>query len=75
MSVYSGDYKRQPDPTCAAFTPVACDLFVTEATFGLPVFRHPAPEAEIAKLLHSVASCSPSAATSSAPTRWARRSG
>ena len=53
--VYSGDYKRQPDPTCAAFTPVPCDLFITEATFGLPVFRHPEPEAEIAKLLHSVA--------------------
>ena len=52
--VYSGDYKRQPDPTCAAFTPVACDLFITEATFGLPVFRHPPPAVEIAKLLHSV---------------------
>ncbi len=54
-AVYSGDYKRQPDPTCAAFTPVACDLFITEATFGLPVFRHPEPMAEIARLLHSVA--------------------
>lgn len=53
--VVSGDYKRQPDPTCAPFAPVACDLFVTEATFGLPVFRHPPPEAEIARLLHSVA--------------------
>ena len=53
--VISGDYKRQPDPTCTAFVPVACDLFVTEATFGLPVFRHPPPEAEIARLLHSVA--------------------
>ena len=53
--VVSGDYKRTPDPTCAAFEPVACDLFVTEATFGLPVFRHPPPEAEIARLLHSVA--------------------
>ena len=54
-AVYSGDYKRQPDPTCAAFTPVPCDLFITEATFGLPVFRHPDPAAEIARLLHSVA--------------------
>ena len=53
--VVSGDYKRGPDPTCAAFEPVPCDLFVTEATFGLPVFRHPPPEAEIARLLHSVA--------------------
>jgi putative mRNA 3-end processing factor len=52
--VYSGDYKRQPDPTCAAFVPVPCDVFITEATFGLPVFRHPDPMAEIAKLLHSV---------------------
>ena len=54
-AVYSGDYKRQPDPTCAAFTAVPCDLFITEATFGLPVFRHPEPAAEIARLLHSVA--------------------
>lgn len=53
--VYSGDYKRQADPTCAAFVPVPCDVFITEATFGLPVFRHPEPAAEIAKLLHSVA--------------------
>ena len=53
--VYSGDYKRQPDPTCAAFVPVPCDVFITEATFGLPVFRHPDPLAEIGKLLHSVA--------------------
>jgi putative mRNA 3-end processing factor len=39
--VVSGDYKRRPDPTCAPFEPVPCDIFVTEATFGLPVFRHP----------------------------------
>lgn len=52
--VYSGDYKRAPDPTCAGFVPVPCDLFITEATFGLPVFRHPPAEAEIAKLLRSV---------------------
>jgi len=54
-AVISGDYKRQADPTCAPFEPVPCDVFVTEATFALPVFRHPAPEAEIAKLLASVA--------------------
>jgi putative mRNA 3-end processing factor len=53
-AVYSGDYKRRPDPTCAAFTPVPCDVFITEATFGLPVFRHPEPMAEIGRLLHSV---------------------
>jgi putative mRNA 3-end processing factor len=54
-AVVSGDYKRQPDPTCAPFEAVACDVFVTEATFGLPVFQHPSPGSEIAKLLASVA--------------------
>jgi putative mRNA 3-end processing factor len=39
--VASGDYKRQPDPTCAPFEPVRCDVFITEATFGLPVYRWP----------------------------------
>ncbi|MDF1792799.1 MAG: ligase-associated DNA damage response exonuclease [Thalassobaculaceae bacterium] len=53
--VISGDYKRCADPTCAAFEPVPCDVFVTEATFGLPVFRHPDDRGEIAKLLDSVA--------------------
>ncbi|MBU6419135.1 MAG: ligase-associated DNA damage response exonuclease [Proteobacteria bacterium] len=52
-AVVSGDYKRQPDPTCAPFEPVRCDVFVTEATFGLPVFRHPPPAGEIGKLLKS----------------------
>ena len=49
--VVSGDYKRRPDPTCASFEPVACDVFVTEATFGLPVFRHPDTGDEMDKLL------------------------
>ena len=49
--VVSGDYKRRPDPTCARFEPVKCDVFVTEATFGLPVFRHPDTGDEIDKLL------------------------
>ena len=54
-AVISGDYKRQPDPTCAAFEPeTEADVFVTEATFGLPVFRHPSPAAEVAKLLKSL---------------------
>lgn len=48
--VVSGDYKRRTDPTCAAFVPVKCDIFVTEATFGLPVFRHPDTHDEIDKL-------------------------
>lgn len=51
--VVSGDYKRRPDPTCAPFEPVPCDVFVTEATFGLPVFRHPPDAEEIGKLLQS----------------------
>jgi putative mRNA 3-end processing factor len=37
--VVTGDYKRDADPTCAAFEPVACDTFVTESTFGLPIYR------------------------------------
>ena len=54
-AVVSGDYKRVADPTCLPFEPIACDVFVTEATFGLPVFRHPPPAAEVARLLDSVA--------------------
>jgi putative mRNA 3-end processing factor len=53
--VASGDYKDAPDPTCAPFELVPCDVFITEATFGLPVFRHGDAAAEIAKLLRSVA--------------------
>ena len=53
--VVSGDYKRRRDPTCARFEPVPCDVFITEATFGLPVFRHPDDSGEIASLLASVA--------------------
>ena len=54
-AVVSGDYKRVPDPTCAWFEPIACDVFITEATFALPVFVHPPPAGEIARLLDSVA--------------------
>ncbi len=39
VTVISGDYKRQPDPTCAPFEPVPCHTFITEATFGLPIYR------------------------------------
>jgi putative mRNA 3-end processing factor len=53
--VVSGDYKRRRDPTCVPFEPVPCDVFVSEATFGLPVFRHPNDSSETAKLLQSVA--------------------
>lgn len=52
--VVSGDYKRRRDPTCAPFEPVACDVFVTEATFALPVFRHPPDTGEVARLLGSL---------------------
>ncbi|MEM0907034.1 MAG: ligase-associated DNA damage response exonuclease, partial [Pseudomonadota bacterium] len=54
-AVVSGDYKRQTDPTAAPFELIPCDLFVTEATFGLPVFRHPDAAGEAKKLLASAA--------------------
>ncbi|MCM8558413.1 ligase-associated DNA damage response exonuclease [Sphingomicrobium sediminis] len=49
--VVSGDYKRRPDPTCEPFAVTPCDIFITEATFALPVFRHPDTGAEVEKLL------------------------
>ena len=53
------DYKRTADPTCARFEPVPCDVFVTEATFALPVFVHPAPAPrDPACLLRTVSPCS-----------------
>lgn len=53
--VVTGDYKRLRDRTAQPYEPVACDLLITEATFGLPVFQHPDPKDEIARLLKSVA--------------------
>lgn len=52
--VASGDYKRERDPTCAPFEVVPCDIFITEATFGLPVFCHPPAAEEIRRLLDSM---------------------
>ncbi|MEE8627917.1 MULTISPECIES: ligase-associated DNA damage response exonuclease [Methylobacterium] len=52
--VNSGDYKRARDPTCRPFEVVPCDVFITEATFGLPVFRHPEARDEVRRLLDSV---------------------
>ncbi len=53
--VCTGDYKRRHDPTCAGFEIVPrTHVFITEATFALPVFRHPDSAGEIAKLLASV---------------------
>jgi putative mRNA 3-end processing factor len=54
-AVISGDYKRASDPTCAPFELVPCDVFVTEATFALPVFRHEKALHEAEKLLTSIA--------------------
>lgn len=48
VCVVSGDYKRAPDPTCAPFEVVPCDVFVTEATFALPVYRWP-PMSEVVR--------------------------
>lgn len=53
--VVTGDYKRLPDRTSQPYELVECDLLVTEATFGLPVFQHPHPKLEIGRLLKSVA--------------------
>ena len=53
--VVSGDYKRRADPTCAGFVVVPCDIFITEATFGLPVFHHPETGGEIDRLLARLA--------------------
>ncbi|MEO1951124.1 ligase-associated DNA damage response exonuclease [Thioclava sp.] len=52
--VASGDYARVSNPSCAPFEPVPCDTFITEATFALPVFKHPDPADEMAKLMASM---------------------
>ena len=49
--VVSGDYKRAPDPTCAPFEVVPCDVFVTEATFALPIYRWEEPSAVVPRIL------------------------
>lgn len=49
--VASGDYKRQPDPTCTPFEVVPCDTFITEATFALPIYRWPDTPAVAAEIL------------------------
>lgn len=53
--VITGDYKRRSDPTCAEFSVTPCDIFITEATFGLPVFIHPPIAGEIAKITDALA--------------------
>ena len=54
--VITGDYKRRHDPTCDPFEVVPCDVFISEATFGLPLFTHPPIGEEIGKLLDRLAS-------------------
>ena len=51
MWVATGDYKREPDPTCAPFEPVRCDVLVTEATYALPIFRWDDPR-EVLREVH-----------------------
>lgn len=51
--VVSGDYKRRRDPTCPPFEAIPCDVFISEATFGLPVFRHPDDAGEVSRLIRS----------------------
>ena len=53
--IVTGDYKRRPDPTCAPFEVTPCDILITEATFGLPLFIHPPIEEEVGKLLRVLA--------------------
>jgi putative mRNA 3-end processing factor len=50
--VVSGDYKRAADPTCTPFEPIKCDTFVTESTFGLPIYRWDPTAAVIADIMH-----------------------
>jgi len=51
VRVVSGDYKRQPDPTCTALLPLACDVFISEATFAVPVYRWPQTREVIADIV------------------------
>jgi putative mRNA 3-end processing factor len=55
--VVSGDYKRDPDPTCEPFEPVPCDVFITEATFALPVYRWQPTDEVVAELIAWWADC------------------
>jgi putative mRNA 3-end processing factor len=48
--VVAGDYKRAADPTCAPFEPIPCDTFITESTFGLPIYRWDPTSSVIAEI-------------------------
>ena len=71
--VVSGDYKRRPDPTCHPFVVTPCDIFISEATFGLPVFRHPDTGSEIDRLLHRLRA-EPGRCVLVGAMRWERHS-
>jgi putative mRNA 3-end processing factor len=76
--VVSGDYKVEDDGLSEPFEPVRCHTFISECTFGLPVFRW-APQAEIANRPGSIpggpANRAEGRMSMLAPMRWARRSG
>ncbi len=50
ISVISGDYKTAPDPTCTPLEPQRCHTFISESTFGLPIFKWPSVEAVMAAI-------------------------
>jgi putative mRNA 3-end processing factor len=50
--VVSGDYKLQPDPTCTPYEPIRADTFVTESTFGLPIYRWRDPDTVAHEIVH-----------------------
>jgi len=52
VCVVTGDYKRQPDSTCAPFEVLPCHAFFTECTFGLPVYQWPKTDAVAAEINH-----------------------
>ena len=68
----TGDYKREPDPTCAPFEPVRCDVLVTEASYALPIFRWDDPREPDS---NQSPFATPAARRCSSATCWARRSG
>ena len=55
--VFTGDFKRDPDPTCAPYEVVPCDVFICEATFAYPIYAWPRIEDEIDRLVQWVQQC------------------
>lgn len=55
--VFTGDFKRDPDPTCLPFEVVLCDVFICEATFAFPMYAWPAMDAEIQRMLSWLDDC------------------